>query len=86
MAIFAEGELAVRRISLPKRELVFFRHVLEASEGLGFLVAESGGEAFVMTPKSQEAALDTLLSDLAPEVSMVVRGEYCRSELAFLAR
>lgn len=86
MTLYSPREIAVRRVTVSKDEMVFLRHVIEASEGLGFIVAESGGDAFVMSSTSQEAELDQLLSDLSVEMSLHVWGDYCADELERMTR
>ncbi len=86
VALFSSEDFAVRRVSLPPRQVVFLRHLLEASEGLGFLVAESGGELFVVSPLSQEQNLNSFLQDLSEEVDLQIH-EFCSSvELERLMR
>ena len=41
---------------------------LEASEGLGLLFAERGGELVLATTDAQEAALDRFIDDLGAEM------------------
>jgi hypothetical protein len=48
--------------------VVFVKGIFEASEGLGALFAEHGGELVIAAPASREAELDELLSDLTREL------------------
>jgi hypothetical protein len=58
---------------VPKEELVYVRSLLEASEGLGFFIAKSGGELLLVCPVSQSRQLDQFVSDLSQEVPLVHR-------------
>ena len=49
------------------REVVFIKGVIEASEGLAAVFAESGGDLTVAAPISQKDELDRILQDLANE-------------------
>jgi hypothetical protein len=86
MALFCPRELSVRRITVNKGEMVFLRHVIEASEGLALVVAESGGDAFVMSTKGQASELDRLLADLSEEMHLVVWQDFSEAELDRLVR
>lgn len=50
------------------KDVVFVKGIFEASEGLGALFAERGGELIISAPLSREKELDELLSDLAREL------------------
>lgn len=67
-----DAELTVRTVLVDAKELAFVRHVLEASEGLGFVSSEKGGDLFVLAPVSRSADLDVLLNDMARETGLVV--------------
>lgn len=67
-----DAEMTVRIVLVDARELVFVRHALEASEGLGFISSEKGGELFVLSPLSRSSELDVFLSDMARETGLVV--------------
>lgn len=60
--------LLVRTLSVRAHDVVFVKSILEASEGLGSIFAEQGGELTIAAHKSRERDLDELLSDLALEV------------------
>ncbi|HOU93707.1 MAG TPA: DUF4911 domain-containing protein [Polyangiaceae bacterium] len=60
--------LVARRLRVPDREVVFVRGVLEASEGLGALFSERGGDLVIATTSSQADELDRVLADLVVEV------------------
>ena len=70
MADCAQGALVVRRVVVDPREVVFLKGILEASCGLGILLAEQGGELALVTPSSREVELDELIDDLAGEISL----------------
>jgi hypothetical protein len=59
-------------VSVRKKDVVYVKAILEASEGIGALFAERGGELVVAAPVSRESALDELLADLVAEIGAVV--------------
>jgi hypothetical protein len=63
--------MIVRRVVLRSPDVVFFKGVVEASEGLAAVFAEKGGELFVAAPAEREGELDALLDELCAEL----RGE-----------
>lgn len=65
--MLGEG-LVARRVVVPAREVVFVKGVLEASEGLAQVFAESGGDLVIATTESQVEDLDALLPALLKEV------------------
>lgn len=54
------------------KDVVFVKGIFEASEGLGALFAERGGELIISAPLSRERELDELLADLERELMAVV--------------
>jgi len=70
--LLGEG-LVARRVVVAARDVVYVKGILEASEGLGALFAERGGDLVVAAPRSREAALDEVLGDLRDEVGAVVK-------------
>ena len=58
----------MRRLYVVARDVVYVKGILEASEGLGALFAEQGGDLVVAAPVSRAAALDELLHDLVAEL------------------
>ena len=69
--LLGEG-LVSRRVRVAKEQVVFVKGVFEASEGLGALFAERGGDLVIAAPRSREADLDEVLADLAAEVGAVI--------------
>jgi hypothetical protein len=63
--------LVVRRLVLRARDVVFFKGVIEASEGLAAVFAEHGGDLSVATPVGREQELDIVLADLSAELQGV---------------
>ena len=63
--------MVVRRVVLPAREVVFFKGVIEASEGLAAVFAEGGGDLSVAAPTDRTAELDALLDALCRELGGV---------------
>jgi hypothetical protein len=66
--------MVVRRVVLRAPDVVFFKGVIEASEGLAAVFAESGGDLTIASPADREAELDALLESLCTEVG-AVRGQ-----------
>jgi hypothetical protein len=63
--------MVVRRIVLRARDVVFFKGVVEASEGLAAVFAESGGDLSVAAPADRARELDGLLDALCAELGGV---------------
>lgn len=67
-----DADLAVRRVHVRARDAVFVKGILEASEGVGVLFAESGGDLIIATPHALLPALDEIVKDLVAEIGAVV--------------
>lgn len=68
--LVGEG-MVTRRLTVPSREVVFVKGVVEAHDGLAQLFAESGGDLTLAAPADREAELDELVRDLARELGGV---------------
>jgi hypothetical protein len=66
------GDLIVRRFRVRASEVVFIKGVIEASEGLAVVFAESGGDLTIATSDSQKDEFDRILQDLANETGAVL--------------
>jgi len=66
--------MLVRRVVMAARDVVFFKGVIEASEGLACVFAERGGDLQVAAPAGRAGELDALLHDLAAELVFVRYG------------
>lgn len=55
------------RLEVDPREVVFVKSIVEASEGLASIFAESGGSLTIASPPAREPALRELLADLVKE-------------------
>jgi hypothetical protein len=66
--------MVVRRVVLRAPDVVFFKGVIEASEGLAAVFAESGGDLTIAAPADRAAELDALLEPLCFELG-AVRGQ-----------
>jgi Domain of unknown function (DUF4911) len=66
------GGLVLRKLRARARDVVFIKGVIEASEGIAAVFAESGGDLTVATPASQKDELDRILQDLARETGAVL--------------
>jgi hypothetical protein len=67
--------MVVRRVVLRARDVVFFKGVVEASEGLAAVYAESGGDLYVAAPTERAGELDAVLNDLCAELGAMRVGE-----------
>lgn len=67
-----DADLATRHFSVRARDVVFVKGVLEASEGVGVLFGERGGDLVLATPKSRLGELDRVLADLRSELGGVL--------------
>jgi hypothetical protein len=66
-------ELYARRVSVKAEDVVYVKGIFEASDGLGALFAERGGELVIAAPRSRAAELEEVLADLSSEIGAVVR-------------
>ena len=67
-----DHDLVCRRVLVRDKDVVFVKGIFEASEGLGALFAERGGELIISAPLSRERELDELLADLQNELQALV--------------
>jgi hypothetical protein len=58
-------------VVLAARDVVFFKGVIEASEGLASVFAERGGDLTVAAPLDRTGELDALLAVLCAELGGV---------------
>ena len=63
--------MVVRQVVLPARDVVFFKGIIEASEGLASVFAEHGGDLSVAAPVDRTVELDALLDVLCRELGGV---------------
>jgi hypothetical protein len=63
--------MVVRRVVLRASDVVFLKGVIEASEGLAAVFAESGGDLTIAAPVERETELDALLDSLCAELGAV---------------
>ncbi|CAN5352430.1 hypothetical protein BH09MYX1_BH09MYX1_10420 [soil metagenome] len=70
--------MAIRHVVIRARDVVYLKGVLEASEGLAQVFAESGGDLTIAAPDNRAVELDAVLADLIGELdglTVVVGGE-----------
>jgi hypothetical protein len=67
--------MVVRRILMDAREVVYFKGIIEAHDGLAAVFAERGGELWVAATESRGAELDVVLDDLSREIRIVALPE-----------
>jgi hypothetical protein len=63
--------MVVRRVVMSAREVVFFKGVVEASEGLAAVYAERGGDLQVAAPAERVRELDGMLDALCAELGAI---------------
>ncbi len=61
--------MVLRRVVMRSRDVVFFKGVVDASEGLAAVFAEHGGDLVVAAPGGRESELDAFLDELCGELS-----------------
>lgn len=66
--------LVVRRVRISPTDVVYLKGIVEASDGLAVVFAESGGELMVATTPEQVDELDVLLRDLQEEIGALLEG------------
>lgn len=64
--------LVACRVHVRPEHVVFIKGIFEASEGLGVLFAEHGGDLVLAAPESRVQEFEELLNDLASELGAVV--------------
>jgi hypothetical protein len=85
VSLLSKNELEVRAVSVRPAKLVLLRHFLEASEGIGFLVAKRGGDVLLVTPTSQAALLDEFISDMTEELGLRLGSSSAHDEARLVA-
>jgi hypothetical protein len=58
----------LRHVIMRGRDVVFFKGIIEASEGLACVFASGGGDLVVAAPADRRVELDTMLADLCVEL------------------
>lgn len=74
IAIASAGMFA-RRVDVRPPDVVYVKGILEASEGLGVVFAERGGDLVIASPPDRAADLDELLADLVIEIGARVEAD-----------
>ncbi len=59
-----------RVVEMDPREVVFFKSIVEASEGIASIFGQHGGVLWVATSPSRLGALDALLEDLSHDLTL----------------
>jgi hypothetical protein len=72
---FVDSQFIVRRVRVRARDVVFVKGIFEASEGLGALFAERGGELTLAAPRSRSLEFQALLADLANEIGAIIEDD-----------
>ncbi|MCA9599412.1 MAG: DUF4911 domain-containing protein [Myxococcales bacterium] len=72
VAPLLDSDLITRSVRVRPRDVVFVKGVFEASEGLGALFAERGGDLVIAAHESRARELDEVLADLARELDAMV--------------
>ena len=66
------SDLIVRRVRVAAHQVVFLKGVIDASEGVAAVFAESGGDLTIATLPSQKEELDRILQDLREETGALL--------------
>jgi len=72
VAPLLDPALVTRNVRVRARDVVFVKGIFEASEGLGVLFAERGGDLVIAAHPSRAPELDELLDDLVREIGAIV--------------
>jgi hypothetical protein len=67
--------MIARRVRVRARDVVFVKGIFEASEGLGALFAERGGDLTLAAPVSRSTEFRALLDDLVTELGAIIEDE-----------
>ena len=70
-----DHDLVSYRVRVAKEQVVFVKGIFEASEGLGAMFAEHGGDLLVSAPLSRALELEELLKDLVSDFGAEVEGK-----------
>jgi hypothetical protein len=60
--------MAVRHVVLRAPDVVFFKGIIEANDGLASVFGERGGALLVASPVERESELDSVLEHLCVEL------------------
>jgi Domain of unknown function (DUF4911) len=60
--------MVVRRVMMASEDVVFFKGIIEALEGLAQVFAERGGDLTVAAPADRARELDLVVDDLCREL------------------
>ena len=63
--------MVVRRVLVDARQVVFFKGIIEAHDGLAAVFGERGGDLSLAAPEGRGAELDAVLDDLARELGFL---------------
>jgi hypothetical protein len=79
-AALIDTDMVVRSIEIHRREVVYVKSIVQASEGLCCLLADrSKGPILLVAPRDREAELDRLVDDLVNELgesTMIVHRDH----------
>jgi hypothetical protein len=67
--------MVVFRVRVRSPDVVFFKGVLDAHDGLCQVFAESGGDLTIAGPQERAQEIDAVLADLCAETGAVRTGE-----------
>lgn len=70
MSLLTGPGLMVLPISVDKENLVLLRNHLEASEGLGYIVAKRGGNVMLVSHESRREEFNIFVRDLKSELGI----------------
>ena len=64
--------MVVRRVQLRAKDIVFFKGIVDASEGLAQVFSERGADLTIAAPADREEELDAMLDDLCRELGAIL--------------
>lgn len=63
--------MVTRRVVVRACDVVYLKGILEASDGIAQVFAESGGDLVIAAPEDRERELDAVLAELMAEIGGV---------------
>ncbi|HMJ16670.1 MAG TPA: hypothetical protein VK524_34885 [Polyangiaceae bacterium] len=70
-----DDDMVSQRVHFRPKDVVFVKGIFEASEGLGALFAERGGDVILAAPRSRAEEFETLIRDLVADLGAVIEDE-----------
>lgn len=68
-----DDDLITRRVRVHAKDVVFVKGIFEASEGIGALFADHGGDLILAAPRSRATEFEALLADLVADFGAIIQ-------------